>query len=133
MLPILAIIYITQQATFFPARTALEGRAVEVVQMTAWTCLSLVLLAALVTGGSWFQSQVVREILNDETARENRREGMRAGFIAGMVGAMVVGVASLFKPVDGGEAARVIMGIGLGAALLRFGTLERRGHGDCNC
>jgi hypothetical protein len=73
----------------------------------------------------------VREILNDEHSRANRREGMRAGFIAAMIGTMVVVVLSLFRPVDGGQAARVMMTIGLGAALLRFGTLERRGHGDC--
>lgn len=130
MLTALAIIYVTQMATLFGPGGPADLRSVDYVKIGAWLVLSVVILLALVTGGYWFHSPRVREILNDEHSRANRREGMRAGFIAAMIGTMVVVVVSLFRPVDGGQAARVLMTIGLGAALLRFGTLERRGHGD---
>lgn len=129
MLPFLAIIYISQQATFF-TDDALEGRSVDHVKIGAWLVLSVVMLLALATNGFWFQSAEVRSLIDDESTRANRASGMTFGFIFAMLGGMVLYFLNQFEPVTAREAIHVILSLGLGAALVHFGVLERRAHQD---
>jgi hypothetical protein len=129
MLPFLAVIYISQQATFF-TDDALEGRSVDHVKIGAWLVLSLVMLLALATNGFWFQSAEVRALVNDESTKANRADAMTTGFIFAMLGGMVLYFLNQFEPVTAREAIHVILSLGLGAALVRFGMLERRAHRD---
>jgi hypothetical protein len=128
MLPFLAIIYLTQQATFFSGDGPGGAREVDYVKIGAWLVLSLVLLLALATNGFWFQSREIRDLINDESTRVNRSSAMTTGFIASMLAAIVVYFIEQFVAVTAREAIHLILSVGLGAALLRFGTLERRAH-----
>jgi ABC-type Fe3+ transport system permease subunit len=128
MLPFLAVIYLCQQATFFAGDAPPGVRSVDHVKIGAWLVLSLVLLLALATNGFWFQSKEVRDLINDESTRANRASAMTAGFVAAMLAAMAVYFIEQFEPVSSREAIHVILSLGLGAALVRFGMLERRAH-----
>ncbi len=128
-LPILAILFIGQQATFF-AGFGQGDRTVDRVQVGAWLALSIVLLLALTTGGGWIYSRAVRDLANDEATRAHRDDAFRIGFLASMAGCIVLYVLALIEPLTGREAVHLVMTIGIAAALLRFGMLERRALTD---
>ena len=130
MLPFLAMIYLTQQATFFAGDAPPGVRAVDHVKIGAWLVLSLVLVMAIATNGFWLQSPEVRALIDDENTRANRARAMSAGFIAAMLGGIALYFITQFEAVTAREAIHVILSLGLAAALVRFGMLERRAHGD---
>lgn len=130
MLPLLAVIYLCQQATFFSGDAPPGVRPVDHVKIGAWLVLSLVLLLALATNGFWFQRREIRDLLDDEQTRANRASAMTIGFIAATLAAMAIYLVVQFEPVSAREAIHIILSFGLGAALVRFGTLERRAHGN---
>jgi hypothetical protein len=124
-LPILAVIFLSQQATFF-AGFGQGDRTVDNVQVGAWLILSIVLLLVLVSGGGWIYSRAVRDLANDELTQAHRNQAFRVGFLAAMAGCIALYVLSLIEPLTGREAVHLVMTIGIGGALLRFGFLERR-------
>lgn len=130
MLPILALFFITQQASFF-----IEGsggsaeRAVDHVKLGAWLVLSLVLLAALWTGGFWLQKREVRDLMDDEVTRAHRAAALSIGFLVAMLTAIALYVVDLFEPMTSRMAIHLIVTFGIAAALIRFGLLERRALG----
>jgi len=126
MLPVLAVLYIGQQATFFAVPDS--GRPVDGVKISAWLVLSLILLLALATGGGWLQSKEVRALMNDEVTQANRSRAMTMGFLFAMAAAMALYLLNQFAPFTAREAIHVIASLGLGAALGRCGMLERRAH-----
>ena len=131
MLPVLAIIFLTQQAAYIADR--FEGpsaavRMVDHVKVGAWLLLSAVLLLCLVTGGFWFKSHGVRSLLDDEVTRANRTAAMRLGFITTMLAGFAVYFLNQFEPMSGRDAIHLLVTVGIATALLRFGFLERRGH-----
>jgi hypothetical protein len=130
ILPVLAIIYLTQQASYITIRSGAAIRSVDQVKISAWLVLSAVLLAALATKGFWFQPREIRSMIDDEVTRSNRADAMRFGFIFAMLTCIVVYFITMFKIVDGRDAVHIIMSDGLGAALIRWGWLERRAHRD---
>ena len=128
MLPILAVIFLTQQASFFASRFENGERLVDHVKIGAWLVLSVVLLLMLTTGGAWLQRRAVRALLNDEVTRANRTAAMRVGFIASMSGGIFLYFLTFVDTVTGRDAIHLLTTIGIGAALLSFGMLERRAH-----
>jgi heme A synthase len=130
MLPFLAVIYLTQQATYISALQGDPHRTVEHVKIGAWLVLSAVILAALVTKGFWLQPRELRDLIDDESTRANRLEGIRWGFIAGMSAGMVAYLLAQFEPLTAGDVVHIVLTFGLGVALARFGILERRAHRD---
>ena len=130
MLPFLAFIYLTQQFSFFAAAPADPERAVDHVKIGAWVVLSLVLLAALTTKGFWFHRQEVRDMIDDEGTRANRVAALGWGFVMAILSAIVLFLVSIFDPVSTREAIHVIVSLGIGAAIIRFAMLERRGYQD---
>ena len=68
--------------------------------------------------------------MNDENTQANRAQAFQLGFLFTMGGAILLYVLSLFEPVGAREAIHVLMTIGIAAALLRFGMLERRALKD---
>lgn len=124
-LPILAVIFVAQQATFF-AGFGQGDRTVDNVQVGAWLILSVVLLLVLTTGGGWIYSRAVRDLANDELTRAHRSDAFRVGYLAAMFGCIVLYVISLIEQLTGREAVHMVMTIGIAVALLRFGFLERR-------
>lgn|SRR5438270_1528210 len=130
MLPALAIIYLTQQASYITIRSGAATRSVDQVKISAWLVLSAVLLAALATRGFWFQPREIRSMIDDELTRSNRADAMRFGFVFAMLTCIVVYFITMFKFVDGRDAVHIVMSDGLGAALIRWGWLERRAYRD---
>lgn len=129
-LPILAIIYLTQQASFFADQHGTLDRTVDQVKLGAWVVLTLVLLAALTTKGFWFHSREVRDVVDDESTRAHRFEGLQWGFVFSTLTAIVLYFVTMLEPVGVREAIHFIVSIGMAAALIRFGMLERRALKD---
>jgi hypothetical protein len=130
MLPALAVMYLAQQVTFFSALDPAGHESARTVKIGAWLLLSVVLLAALTTKGFWLQPREVRELIDDENTRANRLDGIRWGFIAAMLTAMIIYFWVQVDQLTAMEAIHLILSAGLGAALVRFGFLERRAHRD---
>jgi hypothetical protein len=128
MLPVLAVIYLSQQVTFFSALDPAGHESARTVKIGAWLLLSAILLAALTTKGFWFQPREVRDLIDDEHTRANRLDAVRYGYIAGMLMAMAIYFWVQLEPLTAMEAIHLVLSAGLGVALVRFGFLERRAH-----
>ena len=128
MLPVLAVIFLSQQVTYFTTVRDLE--AVPTVKISAWLVLSIVLLGALATKGFWLQPKEVRDLIDDENTRANRGDAMRWGFLISMATAIAIETLTMFDTVKARESIHIIMTAGLAAALIRWGYLERRAHRD---
>jgi hypothetical protein len=125
MMPVLAIIFIAQQAAYFAEPDA-AVRLVDHVKIAAWMLLSIVLLLALATGGFWLKPKGVRALMDDEVTRANRAEAFRLAFFTTMAAAILLYFLSLFETIEGREAVHLLTTVGIATALLRFGYLERR-------
>ena len=130
MLPFLAIIYFTQQFSFLSALGDGTHRDVDHFMIGAWVALSVVLLFALASKGFWVQPREVRDLIDDEGTRANRLDAMRLGFLFACGAAIAAYFIAEFQPLTVGETAHLVLTFGLGAALIRFGVLERRAHQD---
>ena len=130
MLPFLAVIYLSQQVTFFSALDSANHESARAVKIGAWLVLSLVLLAALTTKGFWLQPREVRELIDDENTRANRMDSIRYGYIAAMLMALAIYFLTQVEEQTAMETIHLILSAGLGVALVRFGYLERRAHRD---
>ena len=127
----LAIIFLSQQASFFSMMTSPAPHSAYAVKISAWLVLSIVLLAALSTKGFWLQPKAVRDLIDDENTRANRAEAMRWGFLFSMGAAIAVYALTMFETdVTARDAIHIVMTIGIAAALVRWGILERRAHRD---
>ena len=128
-LPALAIIFLSQQATFFTTVNSAGPHSAYAVKISAWLVLSVVLLAAIATKGFWLQPKEVRDLIDDENTRANRAEAMRWGFLFAMGTAIGVYLLTMFDPsVTARDAVHIVMTFGLAAALIRWGILERRAY-----
>jgi hypothetical protein len=129
MMPILGVLLIVQQGVFFTADDRM--RLVDQIRITGWLALAAVILAALVTGGFWFKRRAVRDLMDDEVTRVNRASALTLGFVMTIATAIVLYAVEAFVPgsVTTLEAIHVIVTVGLFAALVRFGLLERRALG----
>ena len=125
MLPLLALMLLVQQAAYFAENDA-AVRAVDHVKIGAWLILSVVLLLALATGGFWLKPKSVRALMDDEVTRAHRAEAFRIGFLVTMASAIGLYLLCLFEPLSGRTAIHLLTSIGIAAALIRFGMLERR-------
>src|SRR4051794_19446961 len=118
MLPALAVIFLSQQITFFSQMAGPGPHSAERAKIAAWLVLSVILLAALASKGFWLQPREVRELIDDENTRANRNEAMRWGFLFAMGSAIAIYVLTMFDIVTGREAVHIIMTFGLAAALI---------------
>jgi hypothetical protein len=127
MLPALAIIFLSQQLTFFSTVNSPAPHSAYAVKISAWLVLSIVLLLALSTKWFWFESKEVRDLLDDENTRANRYEAMRWGFLFSMAAAIGVYALTLFEmAITARDGIHIVMTIGIAGALIRWGVLERR-------
>ena len=130
MLPLLAAIYLSQQASFFLTAHGAPDRAVDHVKIGAWVVLTVVLLAALTTKGFWLQPRAVREMIDDETTRAHRGDALGWGFVMSTLAGIAIYFLSMIEPMGAREAVHIIVSLGIAAALVRFGMLERRALRD---
>ena len=124
MFPILGIYFIAGQAVFF--RQAAEPTRIAQFKISAWLVWALVLLIAFAFAGGHFRGKAVRALVEDEVAVANRAKGYAAGFWAAAAAAIALYVINMFEPVSGRDAIHLILTALVGAAMIRFGTLERR-------
>ena len=127
---VVGVILITQQASFDRILDRADGPAspAGIVLLAAWVVLVIAALAALMTGGMYFQSREVRRLMDDELSKANRSRALAAGFVITILIAVVVFVVSLFEDVSAPEAIHATVTVGLAGALLRFAALERKAH-----
>lgn len=130
MLPFLAVIYLTQQFTFFAAAPADPEHAVDYIKFGAWVVLSAVLLAALTTKGFWLHRKEVRDMIDDESTRAHRVAALGWGFVMAISSAIALFFLSILEPISVREAIHVIVSFGIAAAIIRFAMLERRAMRD---
>jgi hypothetical protein len=130
MMPMFAIIFLTQQFSYLSGRVEEGTRTVDHVRIAAWLVLSIVLLLALTTGGFWRRSKEVRALLDDDVTRANRVDALRVGFLATMAAGIVLYFITLFEAMGARDAIHILMSVGIVTALLRFAYLERRAHRD---
>jgi predicted permease len=128
-LPVLAILFLVQQINYITGAGA-GDRTVDHVHIAAWLVQSFVMLLAMTTGGGWIYSRRVRQLANDEATRAHRADSFQVGFVAAMAGAILLYVVDLFEPMTGRDAIHLLLTVGIAAALLRFGMLERRALRD---
>ena len=129
-LPVLAIIFLGQQAAYFDGATGTRDRPVDHVHIAAWLVLSVVIILALTTGGGWIYSRKVRQLANDEVTKAHRDDAFRAGFLSTMAACVGLYFLTMFTPVGGREAIHLVMTVGVAVTLLRFAFLERRALRD---
>lgn len=131
MLPALAAIFLSQQAAFLSTVNSSAPHAAYSAKISAWLVLSIVLLAALSTKGFWLEPKEVRDLIDDENTRANRNDAMRWGFLFSMGAAIAVYALTLFDvTITARDAVHIVMSVGIPAALIRWGMLERRAHRD---
>lgn len=124
MFPILGIYFIAGQAIFFSH--ADSSRRIAQFKLSAWLVWALVLLIAFAFAGGHFQGRKVRALVEDDVSRANRAKGYEAGFWAAAVAAIALYITNMFEVVSGRDAIHLILTALVGAAMIRFGTLERR-------
>lgn len=124
MLPVLAIFYLAQQVSFFSHSDT--GRLVDHFRIGAWAAMSTVLLAALVTGGFWLRKPELRAMVNDELSRARRADALTTGFVLSMTSGIALYIIGTVIPMSDREVIHLIISVGIGAALIRYGMLERR-------
>jgi hypothetical protein len=91
-----------------------------------WLNLALILaIHAMLASGFW-RSAAVRQQLNDEGTLANWRAALIFGFWAMMVGAAIALVTSYQLPLTARGAVQLMVPLGAGMALMRFGALEKR-------
>ena len=128
-LPALAGIFLAQQVTFLAGTPQLElARTVDLVKVSAWIVLSLVLLFSLWNTGFWFHQTPVRDLLDDEVSRVHRADAMSIGFLFATLAAITLYLVSMVELMPVREALHLVISAGIAAALVRFGLLERRAH-----
>lgn len=123
MLPVLAILLISQQGAFLSSSN--DGRAVDHVKIAAWLVMAIVILLALVTGGGWIFPKRIRDLANDESTKLHRLQAMRLGFINSMLGCFALYFLGMFTHVEGRDAIHIVTTIGLASTLIAFAALER--------
>ena len=101
-------------------------RAVDYVGIAGWAVWALVLVAFVLFGGGLLRGPAVRGMLNDESTEANRRTALVAGFWAMLTAAAALFVSSFYEDLGGRDTLHILITVGVGFALIRFGQLEAR-------
>lgn len=128
MFPVLGIYFIAGQAIFF--NHADSSPRIAQFKISAWLVWALVLLIAFAFAGGHFQGKKIRALVEDDVSRANRAKGYEAGFWAAAAAAIALYITNMFELVSGRDAIHLILTALVGAAMIRFGTLERRALKD---
>ena len=128
LFPVLAVLYLGQQASFFASVDA--HRTVDHFKIGAWVVMSAMLLILLISGGAFARKRELRDMLNDETSRAHRADSLAVGFVVTMATAIIFYVLATGFPITAREAIHATVSLGIAAALIRFGWLERRAMRD---
>jgi hypothetical protein len=120
----MGIVFVATQGFGFKGGSL--DRAVDIVQLVAWGIWVAILFVFLLYGGGFGRGPAVRALINDEISENNRRCALVGGFWAMLLCVVICYAASFYKPIDLRTALQVLVTVGVGAALIRFGALERK-------
>lgn len=123
-MPVIGILFLAQQAAYFSQHPV--SRPPDHFKVAAWLCMALALLLFLVAPAGLFRSRAVKNLMNDETTRAHRLQAFYAGFIAMITCCIALYAFDQFEPVEGRDAIHLILSVGIAAAIIRNGMLERR-------
>ena len=98
----------------------------ETVKLAAWIVWAAALLFLLATGGGLLRGKSLRALMNDDSTIANRSRAIHAGFWATVISAFVLYALSLFQPVSGREAIRLLLSAAVATSVIRFGLSELR-------
>ncbi len=121
---LMGILFITGMATSFNV-DPLAGRP-QAVHLAAWIVWAAALLFLITAGGGLMRGKSVRALMNDDSTRDHRRSALEVGFWAMIACCFFTYGISLIEPMTGRQVIRLILTVGVGAAAISFGTLERR-------
>lgn len=128
LLILCGILFIAGQAVYFSEGQDLARASV--VKLGIWIIWVFTLLAVLATGGGVLLKRSVRRLMNDEVTRANRQRALASGFWVATASSITLYGIAMFEPVAAREAIHVILTSAIAGALISFGTLERRLHGN---
>ncbi|OJY69633.1 MAG: hypothetical protein BGP16_07695 [Sphingobium sp. 66-54] len=95
-------------------------------QLVGWAVWLTVLLGFLLFGSGLLHGAAFGALVNDETTAANRRTALLAGFWAMLATAAGCYAVSFHYALGVRPAIHVIVAMGVGVALMRFGGLERK-------
>jgi hypothetical protein len=116
----LSLVFVVTQGSFIS-----NGSTPGILRISAWVVMAIALLVFFATGGGWARSRSVRALMNDESTRMHRARATTVAFYNMMASGFVVYALGMVKPFSGGEAAHLIMTVGIASALMTFWGLER--------
>ncbi|MBV9929989.1 MAG: hypothetical protein JO013_03485 [Alphaproteobacteria bacterium] len=128
-LTLLGGLFLMQQLSNFVSEARHPERPVDYVRAVVWLVTSVVMVVIVATN-FWFGRPEVGPLINDEVTRAHRAEALRFGFLATMIACFCLYPVTLFEPLSGRHAIHLVMSVGIAAALVRFGLLERRALAD---
>jgi len=96
----------------------------------AWAINTLLLLAALATGGGLMHRRQLRALVNDEVSHSHYRTALAAGFWTAMVAALGVYVIPAASQYTARDAVYAIVTPSVAIPILVFAFLELRAHRD---
>jgi hypothetical protein len=95
------------------------------LSLIAWIVWFAIVLLFALFGSGLLRSAAVRQRLNDESTMAHWQEAIRTGFWAMMAGGVLCVIASYETALTARGAVQVMVSLGVGITLLRFGQLER--------
>lgn len=124
LMPVIGILFLAQQGVYFSGHSA--AHAPDHFKVAAWLCMALALVLLLVAPAGLFRSRAVKDLMNDESSRAHRLQAFHAAFIAMITACVALYAFDQFEPLSGRDAIHLILSVGVAAALIRNGMLERR-------
>lgn len=94
--------------------------------IVSWALWSAIVAGFVIWASGSVSGQQVRLLVNDENSAENRQRAIVCGFWVMLASAAVCFALTFIKHYGPDQAIQVIVTSGVSAALLNFGTSERR-------
>lgn len=125
---VFGILFMASQATSLsrPHPAVTDPSSYQVGHVAAWVVWAAILLLVVATGGGWLRTPGVRSMMNDESTRTHRLRALATGFWASLAATFALYCVQLFRPVQTGDALRLVVTVAVAASLMSFGAMERR-------
>ncbi len=116
-------------ANYYTTYSTIPASVGDYINLSTGGLFALMLMLMLANGQDhwWTSVPGVQRLIGDESTIDNRRRAQAFGFWATIVcGGAVSIVSLLWFPMSGHKAVQLVVTLALGAAALRFASLEQR-------